>query len=58
VSKETRQIEFEVKGPKQNGTGSVTLPGYALYYVCEDVNGVCMYRRQDVPITISPPELK
>jgi len=58
VSKETRQIEFEVKGPKQDCTGPVTLPAYALYYVCEDVNGVCMYRRQDVPITIAPPELK
>jgi hypothetical protein len=58
VSKETRAIEFEVKGPKQKGTGPVTLPAYALYYVCEDVNGVCMYRRQDVPITIAPLELK
>jgi hypothetical protein len=58
VSNETRQVEFEVKGPKQNGTGPVTLPTYALYYVCEDVNGVCLYRRQDVPITIASPEMK
>jgi tetratricopeptide (TPR) repeat protein len=58
VSIETREVEFEVKGPKQNGAGPVMLPAYAVYYVCEDVNGVCMYRRQDVPITISPQELK
>ncbi len=58
VSIETREVEFEVKGPKQNGAGPVTLPAYALYYVCEDVDGVCMYRRQDVPITITPQELK
>ena len=23
-----------------------------LYYVCEDVNGVCMYRRQDVAVVV------
>jgi hypothetical protein len=53
VSKEPREVEFEVKGPGRRTTRPVTLAAYALYYVCEDVNGVCMYRRQDVPITIA-----
>lgn len=54
VSQEVREVEFEVRGPERNPASAVTLPAYALYYVCEDVNGVCMYRRQDVPITIVP----
>jgi hypothetical protein len=58
VSKEPREVEFEVKGPEQRLARAVTLPAYALYYVCEDINGVCMYRRQDVPVTITPQELK
>lgn len=57
-SKEPRTIEFEVKGPGQRVDRPVTFSAYALYYVCEMVNGVCMYRRQDVPITITPHELK
>jgi hypothetical protein len=56
VSKEPREVEFEVKGQKL--AQRVTVPAFALYYVCEGVNGVCMYRRQDVPITITPQELK
>ncbi len=30
--------------------GPRTLAGYALYYVREDVNGTCLYRRQDFEI--------
>jgi len=58
VSKESREVEFEVRGPAGRRTQPLTLRPYALYYVCEDVNGVCMYRRQDVPIVIAPHELK
>ncbi|HEX2714055.1 MAG TPA: hypothetical protein VHM88_17815, partial [Candidatus Acidoferrales bacterium] len=54
VSTEPREVEFEVRGPERSGAPAVTLPAYALYYVCEDVNGVCMYRRQDVAITVAP----
>ena len=54
VSKEQREVEFEVRGPAASRAKAVTLPAYALYYVCEDVNGVCMYRRQDVRITLAP----
>lgn len=58
VSKEPREVEFEVRGPERSHGPAATLPAYALYYVCEDVNGVCMYRRQDVPIIISPSETR
>lgn len=54
TSQETRRVEFELKGAGKAGSGAVTIPAYALYYVCEDVNGVCMYRRQDVAIKIEP----
>jgi tetratricopeptide (TPR) repeat protein len=57
VSKEPREVEFEVKGPEPGRARVVSLSAYALYYVCEDVNGVCMYRRQDVPITIELHEI-
>ena len=55
---EAREAEFEVRGPERGRAPAVTLPAYALYYVCEGVNGVCMYRRQDVPITIAPHDSK
>jgi hypothetical protein len=48
VSQETRTIEFELKCPEKARPSSVSIPAYALYYVCEDVNGTCLYRRQDV----------
>jgi hypothetical protein len=51
VSQETRTVEYDVKLPDGAAT-RVTIPGYALYYVCEDVNGVCMYRRHDITVTI------
>ena len=52
VSQETRTIEYDVTLPTASSAARVTIPGYALYYVCEDVNGVCMYRRHDITVTI------
>ncbi|MBI4160945.1 MAG: tetratricopeptide repeat protein, partial [Acidobacteria bacterium] len=52
VSREVRRIEFEALGPPGRGPG--TFPAYALYYVCEDVDGTCLYRRQDIPVKIEP----
>ena len=49
VSQEVRQVEFEVK-KSPDVPGSVTIPTYALYYVCEDVDGTCLYRRHDILI--------
>lgn len=51
VSEEPRSVELEVKSPP-DFVGTATIPTYALYYVCEDVNGTCLYRRQDIPIEI------
>ena len=52
VSLEARRIEFEVKAPAGAKPGPHTLSGYALYYVCEDVGGTCLYRRQDIKIPL------
>jgi hypothetical protein len=50
-SEETRVIEFEVLSP-DTASGRMTLTGYVLYYVCENVDGLCLYRRRDIPISI------
>lgn len=52
VSLEPRSIEFELRCPTDAPPGAVEIPTYALYYVCEDVNGTCLYRRQDVTVTV------
>ncbi len=52
VSQETRTVEFEVRVPPGAKGESARLPAYALYYVCEDVDGTCLYRRQDLPVEI------
>ena len=31
---------------------SVRFGTYALYYVCEDVNGTCLYRRLNITVSI------
>jgi tetratricopeptide (TPR) repeat protein len=53
VSKETRHIEFEITGATQTTAEKVFISTYALYYVCEDVSGICLYRRQDIPIQLN-----
>ncbi len=53
VSKEIRNIEFEITGATPTTAEKVIIPTYALYYVCEDVNGTCLYRRQDIPIQLN-----
>jgi hypothetical protein len=53
VSLETRKIEFELRSPKNAQPGKKVLSSYALYYVCEDVSGTCLYRRQDIEIPLA-----
>ncbi len=54
VSQETRTIEVEVRAPERiRFRRNISIPAYALYYVCEDVTGVCMYRRQDVELRVA-----
>ncbi|MCH7727794.1 MAG: hypothetical protein IH991_15130 [Planctomycetes bacterium] len=50
-SREERSIEFEVRAPR--GTDeNATLKGYALYFVCEEAGGKCLYLRQDFTVEI------
>jgi hypothetical protein len=55
VSQETRTVEFEMSCPAE-ASGQYQIPAYALYYVCEDVKGTCLYRRLDIslPLTVVP----
>lgn len=56
VSDEVRRVEVEIVRPDAEtpGTseGPTALSGYALYYVCEDVRGACLYRRQDIRVPL------
>lgn len=54
ITVESRRLEFEVRTPDQEDAGSRRIRGYVLYYICEDENGQCLYRRQDfsVPVAI------
>jgi len=57
TSAEVRQTSVELRAPKSAPAGPIEITGYALYNVCEDVNGTCLFRRQDirVRVEISPP---
>ena len=52
VSQETRELEFAVRVPDGAEGTALQVPVYALYYVCEDEDGTCLYRRQDIPVAI------
>ena len=49
---EPRRLEFEVRAAA-GATGTFKLNSYALYYVCEDPGGTCMFLRQDIPVTVT-----
>ncbi len=46
-TQETRVLEFELTVSDKLPAGEVELPAYALYYVCEDKGGKCLYLRRD-----------
>ncbi len=48
VSTETRAVEFEIQAPDSMIPGESRPKVIALYYVCEDENGTCLFRRQDI----------
>jgi len=52
VSQEERSVEIELLADSSVPPGPHTISAYALYYVCEDVHGACLYRRQDLSIEI------
>lgn len=49
-SDEVRTLDFELHSPRTATSG--TIRGYALYYVCEEQGGQCLYRRQDILISV------
>ncbi|MCH7729780.1 MAG: hypothetical protein IH991_25420 [Planctomycetes bacterium] len=51
-SNEIRRLDFEIKAPS-TATGKTKLNAYALYYVCEDVGGTCLFLRQDINIDVN-----
>jgi hypothetical protein len=52
TSMEVRRVEVEVRASAGENLREVRLRGYALYYVCEDSGGTCLYRRQDIDLAI------
>ena len=48
---EIRRLDFEVEAPS-GGHGVARAAAYALYYVCEDVGGTCLFLRQDIEIAV------
>lgn len=52
TSDEPRSFEFELRTPAGAAEGGAEVSAYALYFVCDDATGVCMYRRQDLVLTI------
>jgi hypothetical protein len=51
VSAEPRHVEYEVRSPA-DVSGPAKMAGYALYYVCEGIQGQCLYRRQDLTVEL------
>lgn len=51
VSAEERTLGFEVKIPG-DARGTVRVPCYALYHLCDAAQGECRFRRQDVTVEI------
>lgn len=51
VSREARAVEFEVGAPK-DASGTVTLPGYAVFHVCDEKGGTCRFVRLDLTVEI------
>lgn len=51
-SEELRTIEFELRAPKNARPGLVQVPTFALYFVCRDADGICLFRRNDVTVPI------
>ena len=49
---EAREVEFEARRTAGAKAGKISVPVYALYYVCEGKSGTCRYLRQDFEVVI------
>ncbi|MCP3917553.1 MAG: hypothetical protein GY711_18570 [bacterium] len=56
-SSDVRRFDFEVVPPLGPPPVGVKLKAFALYYVCDGEDGLCVYRRQDFEIPIPLPAL-
>lgn len=54
---EVRRFSVEIRSDKRI-KDAVPLSAYALYYVCEDIDGVCQFLRQDLEVKIEPPKYR
>ena len=52
LSEESRILECEVRLSETAPTGELAIPAYALYYVCDDADGVCQFLRQDFEVRL------
>jgi hypothetical protein len=53
-SRETRRLEFELQAPADLPEDAPrVVSGYALYYVCEEAEGQCLYLRRDFTVTVA-----
>lgn len=50
-SDEVRRLDFEIQ-PPADARGKHRLDAFALYNVCEQTGGVCLFVRQDLPIAV------
>ncbi|WP_435010430.1 hypothetical protein P12x_001699 [Tundrisphaera lichenicola] len=50
-SDEVRRLDFEVKAAPE-ASGKVAIAAYALYNVCEESGGLCLFLRQDLNIEV------
>lgn len=55
-TQELRQLEFEIVTNGDVSSETYVVPGYVLYYVCENSGGTCYYLRQNfsLDLTVSP----
>ena len=51
TSKESRTVGFEIQVPK-DASGTIRIPVYALYHVCDDAQGQCRFLRLDVIVQL------
>jgi hypothetical protein len=51
-STEQRLLDFEIRPPADQKTPK-RVKAYALYYVCEEKNGTCLFLRQDIEFVIN-----
>jgi len=51
-TQEDRAVEFEVTIADEAQPGVISIPAYALYYVCENKGGKCRYLRKDFTVSI------